>query len=34
VVTELRDVAKIGCRFTFFADPWGNLFEVIGPTDS
>ena len=23
------DVAAIGLRLAFFADPWGNLFEVI-----
>jgi len=28
-VSEPRDVAEIGRRFAFFADPWGNLFEDI-----
>ena len=31
IVSEPRDVAEIGRRFAFFADPWGNLFEVIQP---
>ncbi len=30
-VSEPHDVAAIGLRVAFFADPWGNLFEVIQP---
>ena len=29
VVSEPHDVPKLGLRVAFFADPWGNLFEVI-----
>ncbi len=29
IVSEPRDVPAISSRFAFFADPWGNLFEVI-----
>jgi catechol 2,3-dioxygenase-like lactoylglutathione lyase family enzyme len=28
IISEPRDVAEAGLRFAFFADPWGNLFEV------
>jgi catechol 2,3-dioxygenase-like lactoylglutathione lyase family enzyme len=29
IVAEPRDVAAMGLRVAFFADPWGNIFEVI-----
>jgi catechol 2,3-dioxygenase-like lactoylglutathione lyase family enzyme len=29
IVSEPHDVAPMGLRLAFFADPWGNLFEVI-----
>ena len=29
IVSEPHDVAAIGRRVAFFADPWGNLFELI-----
>jgi glyoxylase I family protein len=29
IVSEPHDVPKLGLRVAFFADPWGNLFEVI-----
>jgi catechol 2,3-dioxygenase-like lactoylglutathione lyase family enzyme len=29
IASEPHDVAAIGLRVAFFADPWGNLFEVI-----
>jgi glyoxylase I family protein len=29
IVSEPHDVPAIGRRVAFFADPWGNLFEVI-----
>jgi len=29
IVSEPHDVAAMGLRVAFFADPWGNLFEVI-----
>jgi catechol 2,3-dioxygenase-like lactoylglutathione lyase family enzyme len=29
LVSEPHDVAAMGLRVAFFADPWGNLFEVI-----
>jgi catechol 2,3-dioxygenase-like lactoylglutathione lyase family enzyme len=29
IVSEPHDVPKLGLRLAFFADPWGNLFEVI-----
>jgi glyoxylase I family protein len=28
VVSEPHDVVPMGLRVAFFADPWGNLFEV------
>jgi glyoxylase I family protein len=28
VVSEPHDVGPMGLRVAFFADPWGNLFEV------
>jgi catechol 2,3-dioxygenase-like lactoylglutathione lyase family enzyme len=29
VVSEPHDVPMLGLRVAFFADPWGNLFEII-----
>ena len=29
IVTEPRDVVAMKLRVAFFADPWGNIFEVI-----
>lgn len=29
IVSEPQDVAALGLRIAFFADPWGNIFEVI-----
>jgi catechol 2,3-dioxygenase-like lactoylglutathione lyase family enzyme len=29
IVSEPHDLAAMGLRVAFFADPWGNLFEVI-----
>ena len=29
IVSEPHDVAVMGLRLAFFADPWGNLLEVI-----
>ncbi len=29
IVSEAHDVPKLSLRVGFFADPWGNLFEVI-----
>ncbi len=29
IVAEPRDVAPMGLRLAFFADPWGNIFEVV-----
>ena len=29
IVSEPFDVAAFGIRFAFFADPWGNLFELL-----
>jgi pimeloyl-ACP methyl ester carboxylesterase/catechol 2,3-dioxygenase-like lactoylglutathione lyase family enzyme len=29
IVSEPHDVTAMGLRVAFFADPWGNLFEVI-----
>jgi catechol 2,3-dioxygenase-like lactoylglutathione lyase family enzyme len=29
VVSQPHDVPQLGLRVAFFADPWGNLFEVI-----
>ncbi len=31
IISEAHDVAAMGLRVAFFADPWGNLFEVIQP---
>ena len=31
IVSEPHDVVAMGLRVAFFADPWGNLFEVIQP---
>jgi len=33
IVSEPHDVAVMGLRLAFFADPWGNLLEVIAPMD-
>jgi glyoxylase I family protein len=32
IVSEPHDVPAMGLRVSFFADPWGNLLEVIAPT--
>ena len=29
IASEPHDVPSMGLRVAFFADPWGNLFEVI-----
>lgn len=29
IVSEAHDVPNLSLRVAFFADPWGNLFEVI-----
>jgi catechol 2,3-dioxygenase-like lactoylglutathione lyase family enzyme len=29
IASEPHDVAAMGLRVAFFADPWGNLFEII-----
>jgi catechol 2,3-dioxygenase-like lactoylglutathione lyase family enzyme len=31
IVSEPHDVTVMGLRVAFFADPWGNLFEIIQP---
>jgi catechol 2,3-dioxygenase-like lactoylglutathione lyase family enzyme len=31
IASEPHDVSAMGLRVAFFADPWGNLFEVIQP---
>ena len=31
VVSEPHDAPEVGLRVAFFADPWGNLFEMIQP---
>lgn len=31
IVTQPRDVEALGLRIAFFAEPWGNLLEVIAP---
>lgn len=33
IVSEPHDVPKLGLRLAFFADPWGNLIEVIQATN-
>jgi catechol 2,3-dioxygenase-like lactoylglutathione lyase family enzyme len=33
IVSEAHDVPKLSLRVGFFADPWGNLFEVIHAID-
>jgi glyoxylase I family protein len=33
IISEPHDVAALGLRLAFFADPWGNLLEVIAPVD-
>jgi catechol 2,3-dioxygenase-like lactoylglutathione lyase family enzyme len=32
IISEPHDVEALGLRVAFFADPWGNLFEVIAST--
>ena len=32
IISEPHDVPAMGLRVSFFADPWGNLLEVIAPT--
>ncbi|SNS31100.1 glyoxylase I family protein [Granulicella rosea] len=34
IVSEPHDVVSIGLRVAFFADPWGNLFELTEPLRS
>jgi glyoxylase I family protein len=34
IVSEPHDVSAMGLRVAFFADPWGNLFEVIQEINS
>ena len=29
IISEAHDVPKLSLRLGFFADPWGNLFELI-----
>ena len=31
IASQPHDVPAMGLRVAFFADPWGNLFEVIQP---
>jgi glyoxylase I family protein len=31
IVTEPRDIAVMNLRVAFFADPWGNPFEIVQP---
>jgi len=31
IISEPHDVAVLGLRLAFFADPWGNLLELIAP---
>ena len=31
IVGDARDVEALGLCLAFFADPWGNLLEVIAP---
>jgi glyoxylase I family protein len=31
ITSQPHDVPAMGLRVAFFADPWGNLFEVIQP---
>jgi catechol 2,3-dioxygenase-like lactoylglutathione lyase family enzyme len=31
IVSEPHDAPAVGLRVAFFADPWGNLFEMIQP---
>jgi catechol 2,3-dioxygenase-like lactoylglutathione lyase family enzyme len=33
IVSPPFDVAAFGIRFAFFADPWGNLFELVQNID-
>lgn len=34
IVAEPRDVVAMKLRVAFFADPWGNIFEIIQPLSS
>jgi catechol 2,3-dioxygenase-like lactoylglutathione lyase family enzyme len=34
VVSEPHDVLPMGLRLAFFADPWGNLFELTQTLDN
>jgi catechol 2,3-dioxygenase-like lactoylglutathione lyase family enzyme len=31
IASESHEVPAMGLRVAFFADPWGNLFEIIQP---
>ena len=31
IVSEPHDAPALGLRLAFFADPWGNLLEIIAP---
>ena len=31
IVAEPQDVTAMGLRIAFFADPWGNIFEITQP---
>jgi catechol 2,3-dioxygenase-like lactoylglutathione lyase family enzyme len=33
VVSEPIENTATNLRFAFFADPWGNLFEIASPLD-
>lgn len=33
IVSGPFDVGALGIRIAFFADPWGNLFELLQPLD-
>lgn len=33
MVSDPMDVPALSVRFAFFADPWGNLFELAQPLD-
>lgn len=33
IVSAPQDLHQMGLRVAFFADPWGNLFEVVQPLD-
>ncbi len=34
IVSEPHDVVAMGLRVAFFADPWGNYFEVTQLLDT